>query len=206
MFVPPILGNIDYNQGNTVFVLSLTIMAAALLAQAWKSSDRRLGLLGALFLLPNTRSWLTRGGTSDRRLDRAKKLLEVRRLQIEVEALRARHPDAAASVLDPHIEALLSAAEHEDAGAPSLTWRERAPLAIGGAAFVLLFGLVALAASGGRTGAELTRLALSEAALLAPCGLLASLLPSRSRWGSALYGVAVPMLVAAIVVAARARG
>jgi len=59
---------------------------------------------------------------------------------------------------------------------------------------------------GRRSDVDLLQLGLRELAALVPCGLVASAIPSSSRWGSVLYGVAIPALVAAIVVVARARG
>ena len=102
----------------------------------------RLAVLIALLALPQTRRILTRGETGTRRLERAKGLLAVRKLQIEVAALRAAHPEVGNSILDEQIEGILVAPveEDEDAG-PPLTWMERLKLAGAGALGFILFGV-----------------------------------------------------------------
>ena len=64
----------------------------------------RLALLVVLIVLvalPQTRRMLSsRAGTGTRRLERAQKLLQVRKLEIEVAKLRDSNPDAKDSILD----------------------------------------------------------------------------------------------------------
>lgn len=165
--------------------------------------------LGALLLLPRGRALLTRGGK--RRLRRTRDLLEVRKLQIEVEVLRAQHPEVADTPLDARLARLLRA---EEAGAPEqpeededppLPWPARARGAFAGSLAIFLVAVLAALAGGRHEGMGLVHVALRDLLVLVPCGLLASALPSRAAWASALYGAVLPALVAALVIAARLR-
>lgn len=159
-----------------------------------------------LLALPQTRRILTRGGTGSRRLERAKGLLEVRKLQIEVAALRAAHPELGASNLDHQIEGILVApVEEEDDVGPPLTWMERLRLASAGALGFMLFGVLAAGISGRREGVELFTVALKELLVIVPCAVVASAIPSRKRWGPVFYGILMPILVVALAVTARVR-
>lgn len=166
-----------------------------------------LGVLLLLVLLPQTRSLLTRGGLGSRRLDRAKRLLELRKIELEVAALRAQHAAAGGSQLDAQIERLLRRDVEQagdDAGdEPTLPWVDRARLAAIGAGSFLLLTTLALGITGRRTGSELAVVAGKELLALLPCALLASAIPTRARWGPVFYGFLVPVVVAALAVTAR---
>lgn len=164
-------------------------------------------VLGLLLALPRARRLLLRGGTGSHRLARAKQLLELRKLQIDVAVLRAQHPDLDASVLDPQIGKLLSVPD--DGNEPDLRplpWRQRIRFAALGAGSFLAIGLLALGVSDRRSGAEIVQLGLRDLALTAVCALVASAIPARARGISVLYGCLVPALVAALAVAARSGG
>jgi len=164
--------------------------------------------IAALLLLPGARSLFRQASTGNRRLARAKSLLEVRKLQLDVETLRAKNPDAAPSVLDPPIKKLLAVvveAEDEEEARP-LEWKERARFALRGAAVLFVVSLLTLGLTGRRTGVELLQVGFWELVVLLPCGLLAATIPSSSRWSSILYGFLLPAVVASIAVAARLRG
>ena len=164
-------------------------------------------VLVLLLLLPETRRLLTRGGTGDRRLDRAKRLLEVRKLQIELDALRAQNPGIGDSILDGPIDAILGQpVDDEEAAARPLPWLDRAKLASTGSFAVMMIGLMGVWLTGRRTGLELGQLAVKELLVIVPCALLASAIPARVRWGSVFYGIVIPVLIAALSVAARAGG
>ena len=158
----------------------------------------------ALLALPQTRRILTRRGPGTQRLQRAKDLLAVRKLQVEVAALRAAHPEVGDSILDEQIEGILVAPveEDEDAG-PPLTWMERLKLAGAGALGFMLFGVLAAGLSGRREGVELFTVALKELLVIIPCALIASAIPARNRWGPVFYGFLMPILVVALAVTAR---
>ena len=77
----------------------------------------------ALLALPQTRRILTRRGPGTPRLQRAKHLLAVRKLQVEVAALRAANPEVGDSVLDEQIEGILAAPlEEDEAAGPPRPW------------------------------------------------------------------------------------
>lgn len=162
-------------------------------------------VLVLLLLLPQTRRLFKRVATGDRRLDRARHLLEVRKLQIEIDALRAKNPEIADSALDSQIQVILSDPEEdEEAEAPPLLWWDRAKLAAVGSFAVMMVGFMGLWLTGRRTGPELGQLALKELLVIVPCALLASAIPAGARWSPVFYGVVIPVLVVALSVAARA--
>jgi len=167
----------------------------------------RLLLVVALALLlafPRARRLLWRSGTGSHRLARAKQLLELRKLQIDVALLRAQHADLDGSVLDREIQRLLSqaddAGEHERVPLP---WRARIRLAGLGAGSFLAIGLLAISLAERRSGAEIVQLGLRDLALALACALIASTIPASARWTSVLYGCLLPAIVAALAVAAR---
>lgn len=163
--------------------------------------------LGLLLAVPRARRLLWRGGTGSHRLARAKQLLELRKLQIDVALLRAQHADLDESVLDPQIEKLLSRADDaEEHDRRPLPWRERIRLAGLGTGSFLAIGLLAISLAERRSGAELVQLGLRDLALALVCALVASAIPASARWTSVLYGCLVPALVAALAVAARDGG
>ena len=145
-----------------------------------------------------------RAGPGTKRLERAKELLAVRKLQIEVAALRAEHPEVSDSLLDEQIEGILVAPveEDEDAGPPP-KWMERLKLAGAAGLGFMLFGILAAGLSGRREGVELFTVAVRELLVIIPCALIASAIPARNRWGPVFYGFLMPILVAALAVTAR---
>jgi hypothetical protein len=168
----------------------------------------RLALVAAIALLllaPRTRTLLMGGGRGKRRLDRAKRLLEVRKLQIDVATLRAKNPDVPESPLDATIERILGHPDvHDDEeDGPPLTWPARLTWAAAGGLVFLVVGALGLAIAGDRTGGEILRIAARELVLLVPGVLLASALPAQARWNAVLYGALVPLLVTALSVIAR---
>jgi hypothetical protein len=158
-----------------------------------------LVVLVLLVALPQTRSLLKRRGA---RLDRAKRLLELRKLEIEVAKLRASVPEAGESVLDAQIQAILGK-ELAEEDEPPLAWLARLRLSAYGALGFLTFGLLASGLSGRQAGMDLAGGALKELLILVPCVLIASAMPARSRWGPVFYGFLIPILVVALMVTAR---
>jgi hypothetical protein len=169
----------------------------------WPRLALLIGLI-VLVALPQTRRILTRRGPGNQRLQRAKDLLAVRKLQIEVEALRAANPEVGDSILDEQIEGILAAPVEEDEEAsPPPRWAERLKLAGAGGLGFMLFGILAAGLSGRREGIELFTVALKELLVIIPCALIASAIPARNRWGPVFYGFLMPILVAALAVTAR---
>jgi hypothetical protein len=162
-----------------------------------------LALLLALVALPQARRLLTRGGTGSRRMERARTLLEVRKLELEVGALRAAHPELGPSRLDAPIEALLAGDDRAEALEAPLPWTQRMKLAALGTGLFWIAGLLALRVAGERSGLDLLSLALRELTVMVPCALLASALPARVRWGPVLYGILVPLVLVVVALIAR---
>jgi hypothetical protein len=161
----------------------------------------RLVLLVFLILLvalPQSRRLLRGRGAS---LDRAKRLLEVRKLEIEVAKLRAGNPDTGDSVLDDQIRKILSKEAKEDER--GLAWLERLKLAGYGALSFLILGLLAIGLTGRHAGVELISVAFKELLIIVPCAVIASAIPATNRWGPIFYGFLVPILVVALAVTAR---
>lgn len=167
----------------------------------------RLALVAVVLLLlmaPQARRWAKRAGLGDQQLARTKELLALRKLEIEVAALRQAHPDVEDSPLDEELRRSVAALVGEEvAVAEPIPWPERLRLAAMGTGTILVLGLLAVWLSGRKTGGALGWLALYEATGLAPCALIASALPARVKWAPVLYGVVMPIVVAAVVVAAR---
>ncbi len=153
-----------------------------------------------LMSLPQAKRLLQGAGTKS--LDRAKKLLEVRKLQFDVDKLRAANPELPDSVLDRRIDRILAETADKDEH-PPLPWLERLKLAGAGGIGLSLLGVL-VAVSGDRwEGVELVTGVLKELVVIFPCALVASVIPARSRWIPVFYGFLMPALVVALAVTAR---
>jgi hypothetical protein len=162
-----------------------------------------LGVLILLLALPQSRRWMRRGRTGERRLERARSLLELRKLELEVTILRGQ-ANSGPSQLDDAIEALLAEKPGPEHPAPApLPWWARLRLAGLAALALWVVSLLALAATREPSAARLATVALREVVLLVPCALLASAIPTRARWGTVFYAFLIPVLVAALGVASR---
>ena len=162
-------------------------------------------VIGLALLFPKGRAVVTRGGRAKRRHERAKRLLELRKLQFDVALLRAKNPEIADSPLDREIGALLAGAvrdEDADEAAP-LPWTIRLALAGAGTLVFLVAGALGLSIAGDQTPAQITRIALRELLVLAPSALIASAIPAGARWMPVFYGVLLPVLLTALAVVAR---
>lgn len=161
--------------------------------------------LALLLFLPEMRRVLTRSVPGKRRLDHVKHLLEVRKLELDVAALKAKIPETESSILDAEIEQILSKPVEVDEEEDPLAWSERAKFALTGSFSLMVIGIMALWFMGRFSGSELIRLALLELGVALACGLIASAMPSRSRSRCVFRGFLIPALVAALSVAARGR-
>ena len=160
-----------------------------------------IGVLVLLLALPQAKKLRKLAGSKD--LDRAKKLLEVRKLQFDVDKLRAANADLPASILDRRIERVLADTAEDEADAPPLLWPERLRFAgLGGLALALL-GLLAAFVSDRWEGRELFTGLLKELLVIIPCAFVASAIPARNRWLAVFYGFLIPILVVAVAVTAR---
>jgi hypothetical protein len=164
-----------------------------------------VAVIALIMLAPKTRALVMRGGRGKARLDRAKRLLEVRKLQIDVATLRAKNPDVAESPLDATIARILGHPDvHDDEeDGPPLAWPVRLAWAAAGGLAFLAAGALGLLIAGDRAGGETLHVAARELLLLVPGVMLASALPAQARWNAVLYGALVPLLVTALAVMAR---
>ena len=153
-----------------------------------------------LLLLPQAKSLFKGGGT--KRLDRAKKLLEVRKLQIDVDKLRAANSERPDSVLDRRIDRILVETADEDEE-PPLPWSERLKLACAGGLGLALLGVLVALIGDRWQGVALLSALLKELVVIVPCAFVASAIPARSRWLPVFYGFLMPTLVVAVAVTAR---
>jgi hypothetical protein len=165
----------------------------------------RVAAVAVVFLvmaLPQARNIFK--GAGGKRLDRAKKLLEVRKLQIDVDKLRAANPELPDSVLDRQIDRLL--ADSADDDEEPVPWQERLKLAAAGGLALALLGVLVAVFGRGWEGIELVTRVLKELIVIVPCAFIASAIPVRRRWLSMFYGFMMPTLIVAISVAARMKG
>jgi hypothetical protein len=168
-----------------------------------------VGLLAAAMFTPQLRQLLTGGKVQTKRMDQAKRMLEIRKLQMEVEALEATH-GSASSADDAVKRAVESALENslredpEDAPPPPYVERLRYA-ALGALAFFIVTAL--LATIGGVSGPDnsltITSMMLRSAVVSAISALLAAALPARVHWASALFGFLIPILIGALAAFAR---
>lgn len=187
-------------------ILSLSMETIAQIIKQLPPFAPRLAAVVVLILLmslPQAKNLFKGAGTKS--LDRAKKLLEVRKLQFDVDKLRAANPELPSSVLDRRIDRILADTADEEEP-PPLPWLDRLKLAgLGGIGLAALGVLVAV--FGDRwEGVELMTAVLKELLVIAPCALVASAIPARSRWLPVFYGFLLPTLVVAIAVTARMKG
>lgn len=165
----------------------------------------RLAAVGVLLLmmgLPQANKLLKGAATGSKRLARAKELLQTRKLQIDIDTLRAANPDLPDSILDKQIDRLLADTVKEDTELP-LSWPERLKLAGAGGLTLALLGVLVAGFSGKRVGVDLLIGAGKELLVIIPCALIASAIPARTRWVPVFYGVLLPILVVALAVTAR---
>ena len=142
-----------------------------------------LAVLIGLVALPHTRRILKRGAGGKQKLDRAKQLLELRKLEIQVEAMRAEHPNVPESALDEEIRLLLAKPPDPTVDdTPPLAWVERMKLAGYATLAFLVLSVLVMGFSGRREGSELATFAFREVLVLVPCALIASAIPTRNRW------------------------
>jgi hypothetical protein len=158
--------------------------------------------LALLFVLPEARRFLLNIGLGDRRSEQLNKLLQLRKLELEVAALKAANPEAGDSPVDAQIEKTRRLLIDEEDERDYLSWSERAQLALAGAFGGMLISSMALWIMGRFSVVEPSHVLLKEFVVALAGGLLASAIPSRTRWYCVFHGILVPALVAALSVAA----
>ena len=162
-------------------------------------------VIGLVLLLPKLRPLISSASRNRRRLDHAKRLLELRKLQVDVAVARASHPEIAESEIDRQIETILDRAieDGDDDDRPPLPWRERATLAAMGTLAFIVVGVLGLWVAADRTVGEIAMTALRELPVLVPGALIASAIPSQYRSSTVVAGFVVPVLLTALAVTAR---
>lgn len=140
----------------------------------------------------------------ERRLDRAQKLLTVRKLQLDVEKLKSGQPqtESSGSELDARVEALLREDAEDQAPKPRPPYRQRFVNAVvGGLAFFVL-GAIMVVFGNLRdfesTSAMLRFLLLNLLVVTAMAALVATV-PTESARRSMLYGFGLPLLMGSVI-------
>lgn len=166
--------------------------------------------LGLLFFFPELRRRLTQRQRDKDRLERAKNLLELRKLELTVVELKEKHPNALNETIDSQIAELFSdvqqPVERLTTTAPldHLPWVERLKFSLTGSFALMVFGGIALWLSGRFLGGEdAVKVMAIELGLAILCGLLASAIPCRSRWECVFRGFLIPALLGALTVAVK---
>ncbi len=157
--------------------------------------------IAILFFLPEGRNLLFRSGASKRRIDLIEQLMKLRKLELELDDLRSKHPDAPPNVLDRKLEELMK--EPKVTEAAPLPWRERLTFVVSGAVGLVLFGTLALWRMDRFADPELLEIAFADVSLAVACGFLGSALPSNSRWECVFRGIVIPVFLGALIITAR---
>ncbi len=166
--------------------------------------------LGLLFFFPEMRRLLTSRQRDKERLEKVNRLLELRKLELTVEDLKAKHPEAKNERIDSQIEEIFSEPPPVSEPTPNdqkkepIGWIERLKFSLAGSFALMVIGAIALWHSGRFLGGDDTvKVILVELGLTVLCGFLASTLPCRFRWECVFRGFLIPALLGALAVAAK---
>jgi len=159
--------------------------------------------LAVLFFLPEMRRRLKWQLWEDDRLERAKKLLELRQLEIQVEELTAGHPESKNDYLDGQIKTLMAGSPTEKPVIPKpVSWRKRLQYALAGSLALMTLGTIALYYSGKFDGQSPLHAIAAELGYTVICGTLVSTIPARHNWECVFRGFVIPVFLGALVAAA----
>jgi hypothetical protein len=166
---------------------------------------RLLVLLGLdlLFFFPEMRRMLTRGYREKEQFGKAQQLLELRKLELTVVDLKAKHPEALNQYVDLQIEELLSESQTEHQKVPLLGWKVRLLYSLVGSFSLMIIGTIALWHNGRFVDSEAGVVILTELVLTAICSFLVSAIPGRSPWEFVFRGFLIPALIGAVAVVAK---
>lgn len=167
----------------------------------WPRIAALLGLV-LLFFLPEARRLLMHKAFGEQRTEQLKNLLQLRKLELEVAALKAANPETVNSTLDAEIERFQKTPVDGQEETNPLAWKERVGFALAGAFSGMLISCLALWVMGHFKVIEPTNVLLKESVVSLVGGLLASAIPSRVRWFCVFRGMLIPAIVAALSVAA----
>ena len=155
-----------------------------------------------LFFLPEARRFILHKAFGEQRAEQLRSLLQLRKLELEVAALKAANPEVVSSAIDMEIEKFQSTPIEDQQERHPLAWKERLGLALVGAFSGMLVSCLALWVMGHFKAIEPTHVLLKEAVVSSVGGLLASAIPSRVRWFCVFRGMLIPAIVATLSVAA----
>lgn len=165
--------------------------------------------LGLLFFFPELRRQLTFKHQEKENLDRAKQLLELRKLELSVVELKARYPDATNDFIDGQLNVLFTPPANIDGetdpnpvAEKSLVWFERLKLAMVGSFGLMILGSIALWLNGKYADGVAAKAILIEFGIALFCGLVASALPCQYRWECVFRGFLFPAVLGALAIAA----
>jgi hypothetical protein len=167
----------------------------------WPRIAALLGL-ALLFFLPEARRFLTHKAFGEQRTEQLKNLLQLRKLELEVAALKAANPEADVSAVDAEIEKMQTLPVNDLEEGESLAWPERARFALAGAFSGMLINSLALWVMSHFDVLEPSQVLLKESVVAVAGGFLASAIPSRARWYCVFRGILIPTIVAALGVTA----
>ncbi len=160
-------------------------------------------VLGVLFFFPEMRQFLTKDRRDNKRLDLARQLLELRKLELTVVELKTKYPDAQNVDIDAQIEELLSEPQLESPEAEPLVWKDRFKFSLAGSFALMVMGTTALVYNGRLADGDSVKFILTELGMTLTCSFLASMIPCHSRWESVFRGFLIPALLGALAVAAK---
>ena len=168
----------------------------------WPRVVALLGLV-LLFFLPEARRFLIHKAFREDRTEHLKNLLQLRKLELEVAALKTANPEAVNnSAVDAEIQKMQrQPVDDQDAG-NALAWSERVRFALAGAFSGMIISSMALWIMGNFDVIEPTHVLLKETVVTLVGSLLASAIPSRARWYCVFRGILIPAIIAALSVAA----
>ena len=167
-------------------------------------------VIGLLFFFPEMRRLFTKRHREKDRYEQLNQLLELRKLELTVADLKAKHPEAKNENVDSQIEEIFREAESDNQSEPETTtedrlnWIERLKFSLAGSFALMILGSVPLVFSGRfQNNADILKVFLVELSLAILCGFLASAIPGRRRWECVFRGFLIPALLGALTVAAK---
>ena len=181
--------------------MEIVVQIVQQIPPVWPRVAALLGL-ALLFFLPEARRLLMHRVFAEHKTEQLKHLLQLRKLELEVAALKAANPDAVDSAVDAAIMKLQTRPVDDLEEGDSLGWPVRARFALAGAFSGMLINSLALWVMNHFDVIEPTQVLFKEFVVAVAGGLLASAIPSRARWYCVFRGILIPAIIAALGVTA----
>ena len=181
--------------------MEIIVQIAQQIPPTWPRIAALLGLV-LLFFLPEARRFLIHKAFGEQRAEQLKSPLLLRKLELEVAALKAANPDSVNSAIDAEIEKIQRQPVDNQEERDLLAWSERVRFALAGAFSGMLISCLAMWVMDHFNVIEPKHVLLKESVVALAGGLLASAMPSRSRWSCVFRGILIPAIIAALSVAA----